>query len=62
MKMKESEKRNLAKRFTLDDWGWLCTNDEFTYALNNGTRAEAATLAALMLETRRQFGIWKGDK
>jgi len=51
--MSKSEQRNFAKRFTLEDWGWLCTNGGFCHTLDNGTRVDAATLAALLLQCRR---------
>jgi len=55
-KMSDQEKQNFAKRFTETDWGWLCTVEEFNYALDNGTRGDAATIAALLLECRRLHG------
>jgi len=54
--MNAQEKANFAKRFTVIDWGWLCTVEEFNHALDNGTRKDAATLAALLLECRRLHG------
>ena len=47
--MKQSEKRELAMRFSVEDWQRLCGNAKFYATLKNGTYEEAELQAEILL-------------
>ena len=47
--MKQSEKRELARRFSCEDWQRLCSNGKFYMTLKKGTYEEAEVIAEILL-------------
>ena len=47
--MKQSEKRELAMRFSVEDWQRLCGDAKFCMTLKNGTYEEAELQAEILL-------------
>ncbi len=43
--MKTQEVKNLARRFSHETWGWLCTKPEFLKAVETGSAGEAEAIA-----------------
>ena len=50
--MKNAEQKRFARRFTFDDWSWLCSRLEFLDALEAKSADECEVIAMRLLTER----------
>ena len=48
--MTKKEKEKLARLFSLEMWGWLCTHHSFLVTLDEGTTEQAKVVAKVLIE------------
>jgi hypothetical protein len=51
-KLTKKQKAAFASRFSLDDWGWLCTQSRFLEAFEAGDLEVAEVIAHELLSSR----------
>ena len=55
--MSKKEKEKLARLFSLEMWGWLCTYPSFLATLDDGTMEQAKIVAKVLIDEHYEKGL-----